>query len=213
MSATATADGGPGQGGHGGRRALPPDALFGTATSGKIGMWIFLLSDGFSFAGLLLAYGILRGGAEVWRHEGEPALGINFTAGLTFLLICSSLSMVLAVTAAHEGRRRAVMGWLGLTALGGALFLAGQAHEYFGIVGEGLVQQGLVLGRSAYASTFYVITAFHGLHVLTGTLYILVVLGRTSADRADANEVEILGLFWHFVDLVWILVFTFVYLL
>jgi len=210
MSATATAQGG---GGHAGRKALPPDAFFGAATSGKIGMWIFLLSDGFSFAGLLLAYGILRGGARVWRHEGEPQLGIHFTAGLTFLLICSSLSMVLAVTAAHEGRRRAVMGWLGLTALGGGLFLAGQAHEYFGLVGQGLVQQGLVLGRSAYASTFYVITSFHGLHVLTGTLYILVVLGRTAADRADANEVEILGLFWHFVDLVWILVFTFVYLL
>src|SRR4030088_151087 len=73
--------------------ALPPDEYFGHATAGKIGMWIFLLSDAFSFGGLLLGYGILRGGADVWHHAGEPILGINFTAGLTFLLICSSVTM------------------------------------------------------------------------------------------------------------------------
>jgi heme/copper-type cytochrome/quinol oxidase subunit 3 len=204
---------GHGEGGHPGRRVLPADPFFGQATSGKIGMWIFLVSDAFSFAGLLIAYGVLRSGAPVWRHEGEPSLGIHFTAGLTFLLICSSMTMVMAVAAAREGARRQAAGWLGLTALGGALFLAGQFHEYFGIVGPGLVQQGLVLGGSAYASTFYVITSFHGLHVLSGTVYLLVMLGRTLADRATANELEVLGLFWHFVDLVWILVFTFVYLL
>ena len=75
------------------------------------------------------------------------------------------------------------------------------------------MHEGLVFGRSAYASTFYVITSFHGAHVFTGTTYILVTLARTAAGKTNANDIEVLGLFWHFVDLIWILVFTFVYLL
>jgi cytochrome c oxidase subunit 3 len=214
MSATATAEA---HGGHSAPHVLPPDVHFGKATLGKLGMWIFLLSDAFSFGGLLLGYGILRGGTDgSWIGEYEPALGINFTAALTFLLICSSVTMVLAVAAAAEHDRKATVRWLALTALGGALFLAGQMEEYFGVFGiasHGLTHEGLTFGASAYASTFYVTTGFHGLHVLTGTLYILIMLFRTMAGKTDANEIEILGLFWHFVDLVWILVFTFIYLL
>lgn len=222
MSATATAmagHAGPAEHGH----ALPPDEYFGLATSGKIGMWIFLLSDAFSFGGLLLGYGVLRGGATVWRHEmgqhgwtfpTEPELGIGFTAALTFLLIVSSVFMVMAVASATEGDRKKTMFWLALTALGGALFLLGQVKEYFGLFGsKGLIEEGLVFGRSNYASTFYVTTSFHGCHVLTGTIYILVTLARTAAGKTNQNEIEILGLFWHFVDLIWILVFTFIYLL
>lgn len=191
----------------------PRDAQFGTASSGKIGMWIFLVSDALSFAGLLLAYGILRGGATVWRHPGEPQLGVNFTAGLTFLLICSSVTMVLGYAAALDGRRREAATWLALTALGGALFLCGQYQEYFGIWSAGLTKEGLVLGGSAYASTFYVITSFHGAHVFSGVVFILVTLVRWLRGSATPAQVELLGLFWHFVDLIWILVFTFVYLL
>ncbi len=181
-------------------------------------MWVFLLSDAFSFGGLLLAYGILRGSSDPktnpWIHAGEPALGIPFTAALTFLLICSSVTMVLAVAAAKEGDRKQTLLMLGLTALGGALFLAGQMQEYFGVFhGHGLVNEGLIFGHSGYASTFYVTTSFHGMHVLTGVTYILITLLRTAQGKTDANDIEILGLFWHFVDLVWILVFTFIYLL
>jgi cytochrome c oxidase subunit III len=218
MSATATAvDEGHGHGHT--AHVLPPDEYFGTATAGKVGMWIFLLSDAFSFGGLLLAYGILRGGTanegdHLWRHPGEPILGINFTAALTFLLICSSVTMVLAVAAAQEHDRKATSRWLLLTAIGGALFLCGQMQEYFGLFfGQGLVEEGLIFGHSHYASTFYITTSFHGLHVFTGTMYILITFFRSLANKTDANEVEILGLFWHFVDLIWILVFTFIYLL
>src|SRR3954454_8432018 len=118
MSATATADAGHHDEHHGiGGHLLPSDEAVGLATSGKIGMWIFLLSDAFSFGGLLLAYGILRGGIsdvppDVWHHPGEPILGINFTAGLTFLLICSSVTMVLAVASAAEHNRSATVKWL-----------------------------------------------------------------------------------------------------
>lgn len=193
--------------------AFPADAQFGAASPGKIGMWIFLVSDALTFGGLLLSYGVLRGVATVWRHPGEPALGVNFTAALTFLLICSSVTMVLAYAAAVEGNRARASLWLALTALGGILFLCGQYQEYFGIIGHGLTKEGLVFGGSAYASTFYVITSFHGAHVLSGVIYILATLVLWRRGRANAGHVEILGLFWHFVDLVWILVFTFVYLI
>lgn len=176
-------------------------------------MWIFLVSDGLSFAGLLLAYGILRGESQVWRHPGEPDLGIAFTAGLTFLLICSSVTMVFAFEAAERNQRGRAAALLGATALGGVLFLLGQYSEYFGILHPGLTREGLVFGQSAYASTFYVVTGFHGMHVLAGTLYILITLGRFLKGTASAAQIELLGLFWHFVDLVWILVFTIVYLI
>jgi heme/copper-type cytochrome/quinol oxidase subunit 3 len=208
---------------HHGPVTWPNDEHFGVASSGKLGMWIFLLSDALSFAGLLLGYGILRGGANYWRCTEEvaaktgcavePSLGINFTAALTFLLICSSVTMVLSYAAAVEGKRKEASMWLALTALGGMLFLTGQYHEYWGIWHPGLTEQGLAFGKSAYASTFYVVTSFHGFHVLSGTIYILVTLFRNMAGKTTPGEIEILGLFWHFVDLIWILVFTFVYLI
>jgi cytochrome c oxidase subunit 3 len=202
---------------HGGdpHEAWPPDPHFGSASLGKIGMWFFLCSDALSFGGLLLAYGILRGQSTQWHHPGEPELGINFTAGLTFLLICSSVTMVLAHAAAVENKRKDMLLFLGLTILGGALFLCGQYKEYFGIGGPGLIDEGLVFGHSAYASTFYLITSFHGCHVLTGVIYLSVIFIRALMGQFDGgkhNHIEIAGLFWHFVDLVWIIVFTFIYL-
>jgi heme/copper-type cytochrome/quinol oxidase subunit 3 len=220
MSATAVAHGDH----HDGPIDWPDDAQYGKATAGKIGMWVFLLSDGFSFGGLLLAYGILRGGAKVWPDNPalhEPRLGINFTAGLTFLLICSSVTMVMAHAAAVEGNRKKLCQFLALTILGGLLFLCGQAQEYFGAfhflgLDHGLIKEGLHFGSSAYASTFYLITSFHGAHVTTGCIYLTVMLINAlkgNYDHGNHNSIEIVGLFWHFVDLVWILVFTFIYLL
>jgi cytochrome c oxidase subunit III len=224
MSATATA----GQvGDHGeqhGPVEIPEDPQYGVASPGKLAMWIFLLSDGFSFGGLLLSYGILRGGAKQWPPNPElhePHLGINFTAGLTFLLICSSVTMVLAHAAAVEGNRKRLSTFLALTALGGVLFLCGQAQEYFGAfralgLGEGLIAEGLHFGASAYANTFFVTTSFHGMHVFSGVVYLTVMLIRSLLGKYDGgnhDHIEICGLFWHFVDLVWILVFTFIYLI
>jgi heme/copper-type cytochrome/quinol oxidase subunit 3 len=185
--------------------------FFGASSTGKIGMWIFLLSDAFSFVGLLLGYGMLRNGSQVWHHPGEPELSVNFAALLTIVLVSSSMSMVMALTAAVERNRSQLLFFLGLTILGGVLFLAGQAHEY-----RVLMHEGLIFGHSAYASTFYVITSFHGLHVFTGVVYMLFIFFRGVRgryDHGDYREVELVDLFWHFVDLVWVFVFTFVYLI
>jgi cytochrome c oxidase subunit III len=187
--------------------AWPPDVHYGAATPGKIGMWIFLVSDAFAFGGLLLAHGILRAGEPQWVRPGEPPLAIPFTAALTFLLISTSFTNVLAWAAAADGRRRACAALLAATAAGGALFLAGQYYEW-----TALVHHGLVFGQSVRASTFFVTTGFHGLHVLVGVVYILAVLGRYLRGRATAHHVELLGLYWCFVDFVWIFVFSLVYL-
>jgi cytochrome c oxidase subunit III len=188
--------------------AWPPDAQYGAATPGKIGMWIFLVSDAFSFGALLIAMGILRSRGAAWVQPGEPPLAVGFTAGLTFLLVSTSLTNVLAWASAAEGRRRPAASLLALTALGGLLFLAGQYHEW-----TTLIHHGLVFGRSARASTFYVITGYHGLHVAVGVVYILATLARYARGRADAHQIELLGLYWCFVDFVWIFVFSFVYLM
>ena len=196
--------------------AWPRDVHYGKASVGKIGMWIFLLSDALMFAGFLLAYGILRGGAEVWRHAKEPVYGINFTAGLTFLLICSSVTMVLAYAAAVERNRKKLVLFLALTAIGGMLFLLGQYEEYFGIIHPGLTKRGLVFGSSHYATCFYIITSFHGMHVFTGVVLLWIMTFRAAMGKYDHgayDHIEITGLFWHFVDLIWILVFTLVYLI
>jgi len=206
---------------HGPAAGDVPQDAFGTASTGKIAMWLFLLADAFSFSGLLLGYGILRAGRDDWPVPSEH-LGINLTAVLTFWLICSSVTMVMAVSAAHEGDRAGTLKWLGLTVLGGVGFLGGQAYEYTHLINHGITfNQCLPEGATAYcppqfASTFFMITGFHGLHVLTGTIYNFVVLANTARGKftgaENHNQVEIAGLFWHFVDLVWILVFTFVYL-
>ena len=187
---------------------------FGTASSGKVGMWIFLLTDAMSFGGLLLGYGILRSGSHNWP---DPAtrLGIPFTAGMTFLLICSSVTMVMALASAQEKNKKQLLLWLGLTILGGVLFLCGQAKEYTELIHE----KGMGLSVDQMSSTFFLTTGFHGLHVFTGVTYLSIIwlqaLGGkfTDGPNATPNHLEIAGLFWHFVDLVWILVFTFIYLI
>jgi cytochrome c oxidase subunit 3 len=124
---------------------------------------------------------------------------------------------VLAFQYAQENNKKKTLQYLGLTILGGALFLVGQYYEYFGLLGfPGLVEHGLIFGQSGYATTFYIITSFHGAHVFSGVVYLIVIWVRTwqgKYDDGNYDHIEIVGLFWHFVDLIWILVFTFIYLI
>ncbi len=202
---------------------VPFDKHFGKATGGKIAMWMFIAQDGMSFGGLLFAYGVIRSSADSWPNPSE-VLGISLTAIATFLLICSSLTMVMAVEAAKDANKGATMRWLMLTIMGGLTFLGIQAYEYTHLAHEGLgfasttmLENGQPI-NDLFGSTFFAVTGFHGLHVLSGVIYLTCILigtarGKYTQGGMSYSRVELVGLFWHFVDLVWILVFTFIYLL
>lgn len=124
--------------------------------------------------------------------------------------------MVLSIDACKSRDRKNMLNWLLVTIIGGATFLGIQVYEYTHLIHQGITLSHFEHGRSLFASTFYLITGFHGLHVFTGVCYLIweyCNARRGDYDKGDFNRLEILGLFWHFVDLVWILVFTFIYLL
>jgi len=198
---------------------------FGAATGGKLAMWTFIAQDGMSFGGLLLAYGILRVTASSWP-EPDAVLGIPLTAFATFVLILSSMTMVFAVMSAQEQDQRGLVKWLLATIAGGLTFLGIQVYEYTHLVHAGVTFAGstLVLPgetepiNALFGSTFYAVTGFHGAHVTAGVIYLCCILkgalqGKYTQGGLSYSPVEIVGLFWHFVDLVWILVFTLIYLI
>ena len=182
---------------------------------GKLGMWMFLLGDAMSFGALLAGYGALRYGSADWPVPSN-VLGVGLTAVMTFILICSSVTMVLALAAIQRGDMAGFKKFQALTILGGVIFLGCQAYEWTHLIERGLGLGGNPFGASLFGTTFFCITGFHGAHVTGGVIYlgtylIRALLGRLRPDHA--NQIEIAALYWHFVDLVWILVFTFVYLL
>jgi heme/copper-type cytochrome/quinol oxidase subunit 3 len=179
---------------------------------GKLGMWIFLAADAMSFGGLIVGYALLRHASESWPPPAQT-LGINLTAFMTFLLIVSSVTMVLSLSAIQNGDMRRFKKFLLLTILGGVLFLGCQAYEWTHLIGERLPEIGVSFSTHLFATTFFVLTGFHGMHVTGGVIYNTCVLSAVTRGRYGAKHVEIAGLYWHFVDLVWILIFTFVYLI
>jgi cytochrome c oxidase subunit 3 len=182
---------------------------------GKLGMWIFLAGDAVGFGVLLAGYGIMRATSADWPNPYD-VLGINLTAAMTFLLICSSVTMVKALEWLGKGDRRRAINFLIFTALGGLIFVSLQAYEWTHLIHRGLHINANPWGASLFGTTFYLVTGFHGLHVSGGVIYLLAMV-RWILNRPDAaasyNGIEIVGLYWHFVDLVWIMVFTFLYLL
>jgi cytochrome c oxidase subunit III len=182
---------------------------------GKLGMWIFLAGDAVGFGTLLAAYGGMRATSADWPDPYE-VLGINLTAAMTFLLICSSVTMVKALEWLGRGDRGKAKMFLFYTALGGAIFVGLQAYEWTHLIQRGLHIDGNPWGANLFGTSFYIITGFHGMHVTAGVIYLLAmvgVVGKRPDPAASYNMVEIAGLYWHFVDLVWIMVFTFMYLL
>src|SRR5712692_763205 len=179
---------------------------------GKLGMWVFLAADAMSFGCLIVGYALLRHASANWPPPSQT-LGINLTAFMTFLLILSSVTMVLSLSAIQNGDMRRFKKFLLLTILGGLLFLGCQAYEWTHLLTERLPEIGISFSSHLFATTFFVLTGFHGMHVTGGVIYNTCVLSAVSRGRYEAKHVEIAGLYWHFVDLVWILIFTFVYLL
>jgi len=182
---------------------------------GKLGMWVFLAGDAMSFGGLLAAYGAMRYASPNWPNPSH-VLGIQLTGFMTFLLICSSVTMVKGLAAIQDGDRAGLKRFLAFTVLGGVLFLTMQAYEWTKLIREGLGLTANPWGASQFGTLFFMLTGFHGCHVFGGVVYLSCVLmkgARGGYSPTNYNGVETAGLYWHFVDLVWILVFTFVYLL
>ena len=196
----------------------------------KLGMWIFLGSEVMFFTALIGSYIILRfGHPEAWTEPGQ-VLNIPVTAVNTFLLICSSVTMVKAFAAIHDGDQARLRWYLVATCLIGASFVAVQVYEYVILVHEGFLPSGFREGShygemaargelsgdgALYGSTFYTMTGFHGFHVTMGVLCMVWVTWkafRGGYTQTDHRGVEVIGLYWHFVDLVWIILFTIVYL-
>ncbi len=177
----------------------------------KLGMWVFLGSEVMFFTALIGAYIILRVSTpDAWQEPGEM-LNVPITALNTFILICSSVTMVKAFAAVQHNDQRGLRLWLVATALIGSAFLGIQAYEY-----QELIHKGFVPGEGLYGSTFYTMTGFHGFHVTIGVICLIFVAVRAFRGRYSASDhrgVEVVGLYWHFVDLVWIILFTIVYLI
>ncbi|MFZ0889797.1 MAG: heme-copper oxidase subunit III [Candidatus Binataceae bacterium] len=189
----------------------PVEAPLTPESWGKLGMWIFLAADAMTFGAAIAAYGALRIDNVNWPQPSQ-LLGIQTTAIMTFILICSSVTMVEALSGIKHGLQEKFLRFLALTVLGGLAFLGMQAFEWHHLI----VGEGLSIKTSLFSATFFLLTGFHGCHVFGGVVYnsVLEVRGLMGKiPREKSNLVEIAGLYWHFVDLVWILIFTFVYLI
>ena len=174
----------------------------------KLAMWVFLASECLLFGGLITTYLLYKEPLEgPTPHE---LFDIPFTSTSSFVLLMSSLTMVLAVSAIERGEHRRMRVWLGATAMLGATFIAGQVYEF-----TVFYRAGLGFTTSRFSSAFYTLTGFHGVHVTVGiimlvSLALLSLRGRLPEHRAET--VEIVGLYWHFVDVVWVVIFAVVYL-
>jgi heme/copper-type cytochrome/quinol oxidase subunit 3 len=185
----------------------------------KLGMWMFLASECLLFGGLISTYLLYKdklrnfAGFENVRinHLGRQIYDIPFTSVSSFVLLMSSLTMVLAHSALTRNDIRRSRVWLMATALLGATFISGQVYEF-----TAFYREGLGYTTNIFSSSFYTLTGFHGVHVSIGILMLLSLFVQSLRGRlteAHAEKVEIVGLYWHFVDVVWVVIFAVVYLI
>lgn len=196
--------------GHGGD---PHPGAHYTSTglsNNKLAMWLFLGSECLLFGGLISTYMLYRG--RNGNGPGPDALwDIPLTSISSFVLLMSSLTMVLAVSHAHQNDDRKTQTWLTVTALLGATFVGAQVYEFTSFYHEGLGYT-----TSLFSSSFYTLTGFHGIHVSVGIVMLMALvamIGKNKIPGNKAESVELIGLYWHFVDVVWIVIFTLVYLI
>jgi heme/copper-type cytochrome/quinol oxidase subunit 3 len=179
-------------------------------SSRKLLFWAFLGSECMFFGSLIATYLVYKGRDSVGPHPHE-ILNIPFTSFSAFVLLMSSLTMVLALAGIQRNDMKACRIWLAATALLGMTFVGGQVYEF-----SHFFREGLALQTNLFGSTFYVLTGFHGTHVTVGVIWLwtlFVMASRGKLSSARSLDVEICGLYWHFVDVVWIAIFTLIYLI
>jgi cytochrome c oxidase subunit 3 len=187
----------------------------------KTMMWVFIVTDGLLFSGLLCGYGFLRMASPTpWPRQSE-VFSIPFIALMTFILITSSASMGSAVGAAKLGDKRNVVRFLAVTILFGAAFLGCQAYEWSHVIHDGARLSGPAAASKLatlgvprhFPASFFILTGFHGSHVFSGLVVLSITTIRSALGKTPAQGVELAGLYWHFVDLVWVFIFTLFYLI
>jgi heme/copper-type cytochrome/quinol oxidase subunit 3 len=176
----------------------------------KLAMWLFLASDCLLFGALITTYVLYRGASLTGPYPSE-VFDIPYTSVSSFVLLASSLTMVLALSSIQRGELGRMRVWLLATALLGMTFVGGQVYEF-----TTFMHEGLKLSTNLFGTTFYVLTGFHGTHVGVGILMLLTLVALSFTGRItqrNSTAVELVGLYWHFVDIVWIVIFTVVYLI
>jgi heme/copper-type cytochrome/quinol oxidase subunit 3 len=177
----------------------------------KLAMWLFLASECLLFGALISTYVLYRG-ASTQGPTPRDIFDIPYTSISAFVLLASSLTMVLALAAKQRGDEGGARLWLLTTGLLGMVFVGGQIYEF-----TSFAHEGLTLSVNLFGSTFFFLTGFHGVHVTVGILMLLLLVGMSYAGKLPGERgemaVEMVGLYWHFVDIVWIVIFTVVYLI
>jgi cytochrome c oxidase subunit 3 len=176
-------------------------------------MWLFIISDALTFSAMLIAYSYLRVASPDWPAPFHFWPSIVVASVMTFCLLTSSITMVMAVDAAKHAHVGAAIGWLLATMGGGVAFLALHANEWRGLIEEGLRPFANPWGSPLFGATFFACTGLHMLHVTIGVGVLAVIAAGYKRGRYPADYVEIAGLYWHFVDLVWMFLFPLIYLL
>lgn len=174
------------------------------------GFWIYLMTDVMIFGTFFATYIVLRGNTNGGPGPAE-LFKLSGIIASTFILLASSYTCGLALLAMNKGKRQALIGWLGVTALLGAVFIGLEVNEF-----AHLVHEGATMGTSSFLSAFYTLVGTHGLHVLIGLIWMIAVmiqLAKKGITPVTKRKVYVISLFWHFLDVVWIFVFTVVYLM
>ncbi|MCI0436365.1 MAG: cytochrome c oxidase subunit 3 [Gemmatimonadetes bacterium] len=179
----------------------------------KLGFWVFMGSETLFFGSLISTYMVYKGESVTgpFPHGPDGLLNIPLTSVSTFVLLMSSLAMVIALDAVQRGRRAGALFWIMAVIVLGSGFLGFQAYEF-----THFYHEGLTLSTNLFGSTFFILTGFHGAHVTVGVMWLLVLWTDALRGRLgphNALRLEIAGLYWHFVDIVWIAIFTLIYLI
>jgi cytochrome c oxidase subunit III len=181
--------------------------------SKKLGMWLFIVSDTLTFSALLVSYAYVRLATPDWPRPFEIWPAIAKSSFMTFVLLSSSLTMVLAVAAAHRHDVKKAVRYLIFTMICGAAFVLIHATEWITLFHEGVTPWSNPWGVPLFGGTFFGLTGLHMVHVTIGVAYLAIICAGYSKGKWTADHVEVSGLYWHFVDLVWMFIFPLVYLL
>jgi cytochrome c oxidase subunit 3 len=179
----------------------------------KLGMWLFIVSDAITFSALIIAYSYVRVASPDWPRPFTFVPSVINATVMTIILLTSSITVVMAVRASKIDARGTTAKWLMATMLGGMLFDVLHLREWLGLIGEGVRLSKNPWGAPMFGASFFTLTGLHMTHVTVGVVYLGVIAWGFNERKFTADDVEVSGLYWHFVDLVWMFLFPLIYLM